>query len=462
MKYLPIIGLEIHVELRTKSKMFCGCPAYHFQVLPNTHTCPVCLGLPGALPVPNQKAIDWCLLIGLALNCEIQNEARFDRKNYFYPDLPKGYQISQYDLPFCRNGQLKIELDDQKTKVVRINRVHLEEDTGKLVHTFINGEKMTLIDFNRSGVPLVEIVSEPEINSPEEAVSYLKKIQQIIRYLEVSDCDMEKGSMRLEVNISLASPLTTKASPLPKYKVEVKNINSFRFVAKAINYEIQRQKMLIDKGKIPIQETRGFDEKIGKTYSQRQKEESHDYRYFPEPDIPPFIDLKVKSEKLKRILPELPEEKIKRFIKDYGLLATNAKILANDKKVAAYFEESVKILQKAKSKRQTVKLTEIKQKIKDITNMIINKKIDPRQTQPAQLVAMLLHKAYQNQPNQKVLLLLIKRILSDNAQAVNDYQGGKKTALEFLVGQVMRELKGKGNPLIIKKLIEKLMEVSKP
>src|SRR3989344_3184410 len=274
MKYTPIIGMEIHVELRTKSKMFCGCPADHFLVEPNTHTCPVCLGLPGALPVPNAKAIDWTRLIGLSLGSTVNQVTKFDRKHYFSPDLPKGYQISKYDQPMCTGGEVRVG-----DTTIRLRRGHLEEDTAKLIHS---GDK-SLIDFNRSGVALVESVTELDLHSSPDVKRFLKSLQQTIRYLGVSDADMEKGSMRLEANISVS-----KDSQLPNYKVEVKNVNSFRFIAQAIDYEIDRQTRILESGQTPTQETRGFSESKSATVSQRSKEEAQDYRYFPEPDIPPL------------------------------------------------------------------------------------------------------------------------------------------------------------------------------
>ncbi|MGH7203661.1 MAG: Asp-tRNA(Asn)/Glu-tRNA(Gln) amidotransferase subunit GatB, partial [Candidatus Levyibacteriota bacterium] len=332
-KYKPIIGLEVHVELKTQSKMFCSCSAYYFGEEPNSHTCPVCLGLPGALPVPNKLAIEWCIKIALALNCKINEFSKFDRKNYFYPDLSKGYQISQYDLPFGYEGF--IELSNKKR--IGITRVHMEEDTGKLSHQDVNGKKVSLIDFNRSGVPLVEIVTEPDFDNATDVKEYLEKLQQIVRYLDVSNADMEKGEMRLEPNISL----TLVPKQLPNYKVEVKNINSFKFVEKAITYELKRQEEILEKGETPAQETRGWDDNRQITFSQRSKEDAHDYRYFPEPDIPPILTSKAEISNIEKSVPELPAKKIARFVADYELPLYDAEILSREKSLADFFEESV-------------------------------------------------------------------------------------------------------------------------
>src|SRR3989344_4118089 len=337
MKYTPVIGLEVHIELSTKSKMFCNCSADYFTKEPNTHTCPVCLGLPGAMPAANKKAIEFAQLFGLALNCELSAFVKFDRKNYFYPDLAKGFQISQYDLPFSKKGFIEIETGSGKKKI-GITRAHLEEDTGKLTHTKVNTKEVTLIDFNRSGVPLLEIVTEQDMTASQEAKNYAQKLQQIARYLQVSDADMEKGSMRIEPNVSLRKESKT----LPNYKVELKNINSFKFAEKAIKYEIKRQSEILNSGETPKQETRGWDEKGQKTVSQRSKEEAHDYRYFPEPDLPPlsFASAYIKMIKVK--LPELPHVKLERFTQQHGLSLYDAQILTRDKYLANYFEEAAK------------------------------------------------------------------------------------------------------------------------
>jgi len=443
----PIIGLEIHVELKTKSKMFCGCSADYFGHEPNTHCCPVCLGLPGALPVPNRRAVEWCVMLGLALNCEIPLFAKFDRKNYFYPDLPKGYQISQYDKPFCVNGRM--EINNPLKKKIKIRRVHMEEDTGKLLHGVVNGENCTLVDFNRSGVPLVEIVTEPDIKSSDEAKIFLKKLYQVIRYLGISDADMEKGSMRLEPNVSVRKIFD---QAVPSYKVEVKNINSFNFVKKAIDYEIKRQIEILERGEIPKQETRGWDEKKGITYSQRSKEEAHDYRYFPEPDIPPIRWIGDKIRQLAEQIPELPDKKLKRFIKEYGLSEYDAAILTEEKEVAEYYESGIKNYE-LRIKNEKVNITP-----KIIANWIINKKVNISRVTPEELVKLISQKQQTVQIDEKELDKIIDEILSDNQKAVNDYKAGKTQVLMFLLGMVMRGLAGKGDTALIRKLLEKRLQ----
>lgn len=458
--YVPVIGLEVHVELKTNSKMFCSCSADYFGKEPNTHTCPVCLGLPGALPYPNKKAIEWCVMIGLSLNCDIPLFSKFDRKNYFYPDLPKGYQISQYDKPFCVNGWVDLAgstsrvVDSQNHalsatshKRIRIRRVHMEEDTAKLTHQFgtqnskIKNQNYSLIDFNRSGVPLVEIVTEPDFETAEEVKEYLQKLQQIVRYLGVSNADMEKGEMRLEPNISLArreehvagsnshAPRATRN--LPSYKVEVKNINSFSFVSKAIDYEIKRQTEILEKGQTPLQETRGFVEKNSSTITQRVKEEASDYRYFPEPDVPPIRWTKEDIAAIECQMPELPFYKLFRFQSGYGLSVYNSEILTKTKELADYFEESMTIGRK-------YKLT-----AKQIADYIINKKIDINNVLPAKLIEEIIKSTKKTDLSGDELDKIIDKVIKENPNAVSDYKKGKKTVIMFLIGQVMRQFKEK-------------------
>lgn len=415
MKLQPVIGLEIHVELKTKTGMFCGCSADHFGKKPNTNTCPVCLGLPGALPVPNHQAIDWAIMIGLALNCEINLISSFDRKHYFYPDLPKGYQISQYDDPFCHHGYLLLA----SGKKIRITRVHLEEDTAKMQHKVINGKKVSLVDFNRSGVPLVEIVTEADISSGEEAKEFLKKLRDIIRSLEVSDCDMEKGSMRLEPNISWSE----SPEKLNNYKVEIKNLNSFRFAQAGIDYELKRQKEILDGGEAPVQETRGYNPQQRMTFSQRVKETSADYRYFPDPDIPPIVLTKEYVEKLRENLPKLPERLIEELVNNFHLSINTAQLLVKDPSKLAYFNKYVKNINP-----------------QVLANQIVNKKINL--TKPPQLKTV----------GEAIDPQIIERALQENADAVAKYKGGKISVLGFLVGQVMRLTGGKVDPNEVRKL----------
>ena len=421
-----IIGLEVHVELRTKTKMFCGCSATHFAKEPNAQTCPVCLGLPGALPVPNKKAIDWTLLLGLALGGEIQKNSHFDRKNYFYPDLPKGYQISQYKEPFILGG--KIILDSKKE--IRITRIHLEEDTAKLLHQKVEGEDATLIDFNRSGVPLVEIVSEPDLNSSEEAKEFLEKIHQTVKYLGISDADMEKGSMRLEPNVNLEIEDEEKLFYTPI--VELKNINSFRFAKKAIDFEVERQlgkfqEDHLEKGK-GNKETRGWNEEKGETVPQREKEEASDYRYFPEPDIPPFqfTEKEIANYELQITNFELPEEKSKRFVTQYRLSEYQAKILTDEKETADFYEETVKL--GALKGIEGV----------DIANILINKRV-PENSTPEKVLKDILSTKTVSTVNEAEIDKTIDKLLSDHPEAIEGYKKGKTQALGIIVGLVKKE-----------------------
>ena len=455
MSFSILIGLEIHIELKTQSKMFCRCQADYLRVAtskegssrsegsyfaakPNTRVCPVCLGLPGALPYANQKAIEWTIMMGLALDCQIARLSKFDRKNYFYPDLPKGYQISQYDLPLCQNG---------KFNGVRIKRVHLEEDTGKLFHEKLNGKDVTLIDFNRSGVPLMEIVTEPDIYSASQAKEFLKNLQQVVRALDISDADMEKGQMRCEPTVNLVIKKDDKIFYTPL--VELKNINSFRFVEKAIEYEIKRQKEELEKTGVVKQPgnktTRGWDEKRQITVLQREKEEAADYRYFPEPDLPPLRLTPQQIAKIKAQIPELPEQKIIRLMESYHLQEHQVKDLLGEEKTTDYFEKAAKIALKEKID------------IKNVANMIINKKVDIEKTTPEQFVKILTSKESKPQISQEELSLKITAIIKNNPQAVQQFKKGKETVVEFLVGQVMSQTKGQADPQQVRKILrEKL------
>jgi aspartyl-tRNA(Asn)/glutamyl-tRNA(Gln) amidotransferase subunit B len=478
-KYQPVIGLEIHIELATKSKMFCSCSADYFGAKPNTHTCPVCLGLPGALPVANKVAIEYAQRLGIALHSENLLSSKFDRKNYFYPDLAKGYQISQYQEPFSLGGYIEIEVNGEAKKI-NVTRAHLEEDTGKLAHEQIDSRKVSLIDFNRSGLPLVETVSEPEMHSSDEAKAYAQKLQQIVRYLGISDCDMEKGSMRIEPNVSLRKVGT---KDLPKYKVELKNINSFRFAQKAIEYEIVRQTEILEKGETPALETRGWDEAKNKTFSQRAKEMAHDYRYFPEPDIPPYVFTKEYIANLQANMPELPDDRRRRFESEYQLSSYDCLLLSSDIDLANFFEETVKAYDRGEPKR--------------IANWIIGellRRLNETQTPlkslnllPASLAELLLltdegkittasakeifekmittgknaqelikELGVETMSNDK-LVSAVEAVIQQNPQAVSDYKGGKVQILSYLVGQVQRETKGTADPrgtadLIVEKL----------
>jgi aspartyl-tRNA(Asn)/glutamyl-tRNA(Gln) amidotransferase subunit B len=461
--YLTTIGLEVHVQLKTASKMFCTNSAEYFGAQPNSHTCPVCLGLPGALPVANEKAIESVIRFALALSCKINKQSKFDRKNYFYPDLPKGYQISQFDLPIGEHGFM--EVSDKK---IGITRVHLEEDTGKLIHAKLDGENVSLVDFNRSGVPLMEIVSEPDIESPEEARNFSKLVHQIARYLGVSDADMEKAGMRFDANVSIRPQGTSKLGE----KVEIKNINSFRFLEKALVYEIERQIKVLESGGRVSQETRGWVEAKNITVLQRSKETSPDYRYFPEPDLPPLIFDPAHLDKLRSSLPELPNEKSKRFEKEYLLDKKYVRILTEDNNIAQWYENALSLYSKDKSRVLANLVVEELLKLIREKNITISK----APIEPAGMVELLtiLDRGEINQTTARKVLIrmfetgnlpsqiveeedleqlsktedlesIVDETIRENQKAVEDFKNGKEASLGFLIGQVMKKTKGQAN-----------------
>ena len=431
--YKLVLGLEIHLHLRTKRKMFCRCSADIWEKEANSITCPVCLGLPGALPVPNEDAVKKTQLLGLALGCELNHNSKFDRKHYFYPDLPKGYQISQYKEPLCLGG--RVELDSGF--IADIERIHLEEDVAKSFH---EGDR-TLLDFNKSGMPLVEIVTKPVFSNTSDAVDFCKKIQQTVRFLNIGDVDMEKGQMRLEANISLRTEDMEKKGELFNYKVEVKNINSFRFMEKAVHAEIERQLQIFEKGEMPVQENRGYNESTGKTVPQRTKEDAKDYRYFPEPDIPPMVFTDEYVDSLKKELPELPHMIKKRLVEEYGIKMSESVVLVDN--------FGMDIVQK---------LEEFSRKgldPKKIASVLINKKETHSWTfekfkdlleTPDEVI------------DEKDLLLVVKKVIDNNPRAVDDYKNGKETSVQFLFGQVMRETGGKAIPDQTIPLIKSLLQ----
>lgn len=471
--YQPTIGLEIHVELKTKTKMFCGCLNALDEKRPNINICPICMGHPGTLPTINKKAVEAVLKLGLTLNSEIHETSKFDRKNYFYPDLPKGYQISQYDKPLVAGGELN---------GVKITRIHLEEDTARLVHS-ADG-KSSLVDFNRAGLPLMELVTEPDIKNGKEAVEFAKELRLILRYLEISDADMEKGQMRIEANISVS-----KNSELGT-KVEVKNLNSFRAVEEAIDYEIKRQTDDLESGVQIKHETRGWNESKKKTEHQRLKEKAHDYRYFPEPDLPPLDLTKFDLEKIKAEIPELPAQKRERFKKEYDLMPEQAEILINEPRLAEYFEESASELfseiPEDGDKNKYIKLlfnyltsdfkgliNEIGKDINDIKIvpenfadlivLIIKGKISSRLAKDIlrEMAAsgldprrIIMEKGLVQISDEEAIGRAIEEVIKANPKAIEDYKKGKGAALQFLIGQTMARLKGQANLEILRRLLE--------
>lgn len=440
--YQLVCGLEVHVELKTRSKMFCGCVNDPFNAPePNGYTCPVCLGMPGGVPVANQKAIEWTLLLGLALGCQINHFSKFDRKHYFYPDLAKGYQISQYDLPFCFQGELETSFGP-----VKIRRIHLEEDTGKLLHQTLAGRKVSLIDFNRSGVPLVEIVTEANITSASQAKEYGKQLRRLLRYLDIADCDMEQGGMRLEANISLR-PADSPADYLPDYKVEVKNINSFRFLEQAIEYEVHRQTKLLDAGQVPTQETRGWNVQTQQTFSQRTKESAEDYRYFPDPDLPPLQFTNEQIETLRSQLPTLPAAQALLWQQEYQVEPRFGQPLIESQTQTKYLTQLFEAA--TKSKLEANKLA----------SDLVNGKLPLDLTKDVnQVVTEYQEKTATSEIDTTQLSEIIEQLKIEFPDELAAYQGGKTALLNFFMGQTMRRLGKKVSPVVLSNQVAALLK----
>lgn len=469
-KYETVIGLEVHVELRTKTKIFCGC-ASTFGAPPNANTCPICLGHPGVLPVLNRQAVDYAMKAAMALNCEIATNSKFDRKNYYYPDSPKAYQISQYDQPIGEHGWIDIEVDGQ-TKRIGINRIHLEEDAGKLTH--VDGGYASLVDFNRVGTPLIEIVSEPELRSPDEARAYLEKLRAIMQYCGVSDVKMEEGSLRCDANISLRLRGETKLGT----KAELKNMNSFRGVHRGLEYEQWRQAELLDSGERVLQETRRWDEAEGKTFSMRSKEEAHDYRYFPDPDLVRLYINDEWKERIRATIPELPDSRKARYTSRFGLPDYDAGIITASIRLADLFEESLQFIDDPKAVSNWI--------MGELLGYMNANNIEPDELQLrgqdlGELLALIAKGTISNKiaktvfkemmisgkaPKQIVeeqglvqisdegeILAIVDQVIADNPQSVADFKSGKGKAIGFLVGQVMKLTKGKANPGLVNQLI---------
>ncbi len=465
--YEMVIGLEVHVELKTETKIFCSCPTT-FGAAPNTQTCPVCLGLPGTLPVLNGKVVDYAVKAGLATNCTIARYSKQDRKNYFYPDLPKAYQISQYDLPLCEHGWLDIETAEG-AKRIGITRIHIEEDAGKLVH---DDEKGTMIDCNRCGVPLIEIVSEPDIRSAEEAKAYLQKLRAIILYTGVSDCKMNEGSLRCDVNLSVRK----KGTEAFGTRTEMKNLNSFQFIVKAIEYEYKRQVEAIEAGDKIIQETRRFDANSGKTYSMRTKENANDYRYFPDPDLPPIKLTDEKIAALQAQIPRLPDARKKEYMEKYGLSAYDGEVLTTDMALADYFEQAAaetkypklvanmllsEVMRLADGEDSICKILPNRMAALAslsgdgvINSATVKKLIKELWEADFDVEEKVVHEGLAQVSDEAVILKWVQEAIQQNPKSVADYKKGKKAAAKAIVGKVMAVSGGKANPTVVDRLVE--------
>ncbi len=467
--YETIIGLEVHAELSTKTKIFCSCPT-EFGAEPNTHICPVCTAMPGALPKLNEKVVEYAVKAGLATNCTISQDSKNDRKNYFYPDLPKSYQISQFDKPLCQNGYIEIEDDEGNLKKVRILRIHIEEDAGKLNHNeFTSG---SLVDLNRAGVPLIEIVSEPDLRSSSEADRYLKKLKSILQYIDVSDCKMQEGSLRADVNVSVHKPGTPFGT-----RHEMKNMNSFKSIQRAIDYESQTQIEDNEKGIVIEQETMRWDDVAGRTYSMRNKEEAHDYRYFPEPDLVAIRLTDEYIEKIRKELPELPESRRARYISDIGLSEKDAKAITSSKAMSDLFENAGKICNNYKAvcnwltsdisrilNEKEMEADEIPFSAEQLAEMItlidngtistaIGKKVLDELFENSRMPSEIIkEKGWIQISDEGEIKKVVMQILEDNPQSIADFKGGKDRALGFLVGQAMKATKGKANPKMLNEM----------
>ncbi|MCL6582747.1 MAG: Asp-tRNA(Asn)/Glu-tRNA(Gln) amidotransferase subunit GatB [bacterium] len=480
MTYEAIIGLEIHAQLLTRSKIFCNCST-RFGAAPNSQVCPICLGYPGVLPVLNRTVVEYAIKAALAMNCRINEWCRFDRKNYFYPDLPKAYQISQFASPLAEHGFIEIVGDDGQVKKIGIIRIHMEEDAGKLVHAeeYVSANK-SYVDFNRTGVPLIEIVSEPDLRSPKEARDFLQKLRSIVQYLEVCDGNMEEGSLRCDANVSVRPEGTLKFGT----KVEIKNLNSFRFLQKALEYEVQRQIRLLESGERIVQETRLWDAEQNRTISMRSKEEAHDYRYFPEPDLVPLHITPEWVEKLRASLPELPDAKVERFIRDYQLPRYDAELLSASRSLADYYEQCValfphpkvvsnwvmgELLRELNNRNIDASASPLSPKaladlLKMVEQGIISNKIAKSlfdemfdSGKPAELIVR--ERGLVQISDETELEKIVDSVLAENPLVVEDLKRGKKQALGFLVGQVMKATSGKANPAMVNGILRRKLGV---